>query len=623
MRTPVFSKAQIRFSDGGKTLSESFTSKTTVGPVDVDFSEDASGLKLVLHASREVRLESVTVEMQYEFSETDRMFNNGYQSWTDSFERGIHDKMHNIDHVSKNSALNKRYGFTQYGDYNFVRYGKKRGQFHGFTYAYIRHNKTYLLYGSLAENTGYTIIRFDAPGKRVKFEKDCKGRLVSGDYTVFDVGIYLGPEDQVFDDYFAALHVKKPAARRVTGYTSWYNLYENISEQSVTDDLEGFSGFSKKPEYFQVDDGYEQAVGDWLTVDPGKFPHGMKYVADRIREAGMIPGLWLAPFAAENDSELLKKHPDWLLKDQTGQPVYAGGNWSGFYALDIYNEDFRQYLREVFDTVVNQWGYKLLKLDFLYAACIEPRKHKTRGEVMYDAAKFLRELCGSAEMLACGAPLAPFFGVADFCRIGCDVSLNWDGDAYMKLFHRERVSTKFSLLNTLFRRQLNGRAFLNDPDVYLLRDDNIQMLKKRKEQLLTVNALFGGVLFTSDNVGNYDFHKRRALDRAEALTPFSDQDGAISVEKDRENVTVMSKDVTLIIPLKESGRDNVDRKETLNMATENRFIVVHTEGSAMAEGKRTVLVDRETGVNYLQVESGGISVTPLIDADGKPIVTKL
>lgn len=36
-----------------------------------------------------------------------------------------------------------------------------------------------------------------------------------------------------------------------------------------------------------------------------------------------------------------------------------------------------------------------------------------------------------------------------------------------------------------------------------------------------------------------------------------------------------------------------------------------------------IIVDKETGVNYLFVRSGyGAGLTPLIDAEGKPIVTK-
>ena len=38
----------------------------------------------------------------------------------------------------------------------------------------------------------------------------------------------------------------------------------------------------------------------------------------------------------------------------------------------------------------------------------------------------------------------------------------------------------------------------------------------------------------------------------------------------------------------------------------------------------TVIIDKETGVNYLFVQSGnGGGLTPLLDADGKPIVTEV
>ena len=41
------------------------------------------------------------------------------------------------------------------------------------------------------------------------------------------------------------------------------------------------------------------------------------------------------------------------------------------------------------------------------------------------------------------------------------------------------------------------------------------------------------------------------------------------------------------------------------------------------EGVRQILVDKETGVNYLCWKSGyGAGVTPLLDSEGKVIVTK-
>ena len=58
------------------------------------------------------------------------------------------------------------------------------------------------------------------------------------------------------------------------------------------------------------------------------------------------------------------------------------------------------------------------------------------------------------------------------------------------------------------------------------------------------------------------------------------------------------------------------------MAKSNeRFVKVLSEGSSFGEN-RMIYVDRETGVNYLFVASdyaGGL--TPLLDRDGKPVIS--
>ena len=55
---------------------------------------------------------------------------------------------------------------------------------------------------------------------------------------------------------------------------------------------------------------------------------------------------------------------------------------------------------------------------------------------------------------------------------------------------------------------------------------------------------------------------------------------------------------------------------------DKRFEVVSQEGNGFSH-LRAILVDKETGVNYLFVQSGYAGgLTPLLDADGKPVVTK-
>lgn len=67
-------------------------------------------------------------------------------------------------------------------------------------------------------------------------------------------------------------------------------------------------------------------------------------------------------------------------------------------------------------------------------------------------------------------------------------------------------------------------------------------------------------------------------------------------------------------------------EENADMAKEvDRFIVIHKEGSQLKdEGFRQILVDKETGVTYLLWKAGyGSAITPLLNADGTPVITKL
>ena len=53
---------------------------------------------------------------------------------------------------------------------------------------------------------------------------------------------------------------------------------------------------------------------------------------------------------------------------------------------------------------------------------------------------------------------------------------------------------------------------------------------------------------------------------------------------------------------------------------EKRFVEVYSQGATNVE---KIIVDTETGVNYLYVQNGySGGLTPLLDADGKPYVTK-
>ena len=105
-----------------------------------------------------------------------------------------------------------------------------------------------------------------------------------------------GPEDEVFAAYTRHLADRLGSRTRRAGnvWCSWYAYYETITEQQLAKDIDDLRGLPF--DVVQVDDGWEQLVGDWQPNH--KFPSGMRALADRITDAGMTPGLWLAPFIA-------------------------------------------------------------------------------------------------------------------------------------------------------------------------------------------------------------------------------------------------------------------------------------------------------------------------------------
>ena len=64
---------------------------------------------------------------------------------------------------------------------------------------------------------------------------------------------------------------------------------------------------------------------------------------------------------------------------------------------------------------------------------------------------------------------------------------------------------------------------------------------------------------------------------------------------------------------------NTTKTDTMG---KDRFDIKEREGLGLMTDA-VVVVDKETGVNYLFVQRGyGGGLTPLLDADGKPIITK-
>lgn len=478
----------------------------------------------------------VKAEIPMEVKEAERIFMNGYQTWTYSPEYQRNDKMRGVSHLPR--VMIDRFSLDRYGDYHFIDYYDE-GNIHGFSWAYVRDVDRYRLIASIDEMPGYTTFHYSKRTRQMKIKRDCEGIACNGPYHLFDLYFAEGSEKEVFDGWFEQLGVKPRTTEKIAGYSSWYNHYEDINEQIIGKDLEGCKGLFQKNDLFQIDDGWEPYVGDWLMADFTKFPGGMKQQADKIHQAGFRAGLWLAPFVAEKESYVFRNHPDWFIHVD-GQPWINGSNWSGFYSLDIDNPEVVSYLKEVFHQVFDEWGFDLVKLDFLYGIAPFGSATETRAAKMTRAMDMLREWCGDHLILGCGVPLVPSFGKVDYCRISCDVTLDWNDKRYMQIIHRERPSTKQAITNIITRRALHNRAYVSDPDVFFLRDTNCKLPTEQKDYLAQLDALLGGVWLMSDNPSEYDEEKRkkyyayRELLRAENVE-VHDESGVISYDLDGEH----------------------------------------------------------------------------------------
>ncbi|MGC8637859.1 MAG: glycoside hydrolase family 36 protein [Athalassotoga sp.] len=276
------------------------------------------------------------------------------------------------------------------------------------------------------------------------------------------------------------------------GWESWYSYYLDISQETFLKELENAN---LKYEVFQLDDGYEADIGDWLRTN-SKFPDGLEFLARKIKEKGMKAGIWTAPFSVSESSELFRSHPDYLVKDDKGNPVVAYENWNKkIYAIDLSNDEAIEWLKNLFSTLKG-YGYEFFKIDFLFAGMV-PGKRKSNlspVESYTRGMKAIAEAVGESHILGCGAPLLPSIGYVDSMRIGADTAPEWGG------MDIGTPSAKYSIRNALTRNFMN-KWWVNDPDCVMARSQRTKLSKNERMINLFVPALLNGHFLESDFIG--------------------------------------------------------------------------------------------------------------------------
>ena len=119
-------------------------------------------------------------------------------------------------------------------------------------------------------------------------------------------------------------------------------------------------------EYFVIDAGWyadlhedwSQTIGAWQPSGT-RWPNGLRFVTDRIRAAGMTPGLWLEPEVGGAKSLLAQKPDNWFLI-RHGKRVFKNSR----LLLDFRNPEVRAYLDQVIARLVKEYGIGYIKMDY-------------------------------------------------------------------------------------------------------------------------------------------------------------------------------------------------------------------------------------------------------------------
>ncbi len=395
--------------------------------------------------------------------------------------------------------------------------------------SYLRWDNFYLVFASVGNINGNlppVQFIFDRKENTISIEICDKGNSwKTGDITarieIFTANSFFECRDRLLS-IFGNQHFKSVSflGNNPAGWESWYNHYSNINQSLINEDLKSLcetqnlitdGNFSSR--IFQIDDGWEKALGDW-QIREDRFPDGFKEITSKIEEKNFIPGLWLAPFIIDSRSETAKLHPDWLLRDKNGKLVPAGYNplWGKngtFYCLDLSLDEVISHLDNLMNTIINNWGFRYIKLDFLYAGMLYgDYAQKTASYKIYSRAiKILTSRTQTTSgrpvaYLGCGAPFELSFSNLPLSRIGCDTFEKWTNPLLRLLNWNGRNEAYLNVKDTLGHAMWNRIVFMCDPDVVFIRTQNCTLNENQKYLIAGINTLFGCQLMYSDDPGN-------------------------------------------------------------------------------------------------------------------------
>jgi hypothetical protein len=253
-------------------------------------------------------------------------------------------------------------------------------------------------------------------------------QLVAGDDLALESFVVLGGSDpwallERYGDLVRAEHGVVCPALPPVSWCSWYPYRLGISEARLLAEAT-LAAARLRPlgmSLLEADLGWERQHLPNAFEPNERFPHGLKWLAERLAEMGFGLGLWKAPFTISEFDPLVGAHPEWLVQGDDGKPLSV---WTWFwephgniYILDLTHPGALAWLRQQFAELAAA-GVSYFKADFIgmVSDARAKRRHDLRlvagsgTEAARRAAAVIREALPRAQILNCGGPPMPGSG---------------------------------------------------------------------------------------------------------------------------------------------------------------------------------------------------------------------
>lgn len=276
----------------------------------------------------------------------------------------------------------------------------------------------------------------------------------------------------MYDITFSPINKNSTFSKVPVGWMTWYAVKFDASQEKVltnalwqSQNLKDYGADTIWVDwewYHNAMPGNRSDGVNSLSPDLKMYPNGMKYVADKIKEMGLVPAIWMGLTNEPSKNKYIEKYPDMVLVDDI--------TWCGRYYLDFSNPHYlNEYLPAALSNV-HKWGYKAVKFDTIPIAF---SRHEMYHDNMYDPSlttydayrrmitKVRNELGKDMYMLSCsGSTNSSVLWASDIfesARIGEDI-FTWDE----YLYNIKRIADFYPLHNI---------QIYVDPDNVVMRDE--------------------------------------------------------------------------------------------------------------------------------------------------------